>query len=501
MRFVYALAMALALAAFGAQRMEAQAVAERPRAAAPEAKPPGPGPTLAEHRRVAQALELARVWLEAQRAYDQIPGVSAAIVHDQAVLWAGGYGLADLAAPRPAAADTIYSICSISKLFTAVAVMQQRDAGRLRLDDPVARHLPWFTIKPAEGESEAVTVEGLLTHASGLPRESDYPYWTGPEFAFPTRDQIIARVSGQQMLYPAETFWQYSNLGLTLAGEVAAATSGLPYAELVQRNILGPLALSSTTPEMPAAQRGKRLATGYSGLGREGRRTPVPFFTTNGIAPAAGYASTVEDLARFASWQFRLLSKGGTEVLKATTLREMQRVHWVDPDFSNSYGLGFAVWRSGDKTFVGHGGSCPGFRSQLLLRPDERVATVFMANAQGVDSRQYAQRLYDIVGPAIAESSKQPVKADTPVEGTLAAYTGTYASSFSASETAVVLWEDGLAMLPLPTTDPMAALVRLKKVGDHTFRRVRKDDSLGEPIVFELGPDGKARRYVQHSNP
>ncbi len=209
MRFVYALAMALALAAFGAQRMEAQAVAERPRAAAPEAKPPGPGPTLAEHRRVAQALELARVWLEAQRAYDQIPGVSAAIVHDQAVLWAGGYGLADLAAPRPAAADTIYSICSISKLFTAVAVMQQRDAGRLRLDDPVARHLPWFTIKPAEGESEAVTVEGLLTHASGLPRESDYPYWTGPEFAFPTRDQIIARVSGQQMLYPAETFWQY----------------------------------------------------------------------------------------------------------------------------------------------------------------------------------------------------------------------------------------------------------------------------------------------------
>jgi CubicO group peptidase (beta-lactamase class C family) len=490
MRLASASVLALALAALGAQSLDAQAPKETPGVAA--------------RPKVAEALELARVWLEAQRAYDQIPGVSAAIVHDQHVLWAGGYGLADVATRRPAAADTIYSICSISKLFTAVAVMQQRDAGRLRLDDAVSRHLPWFNIKSVGGESEPVSVEGVLTHASGLPRESDYPYWTGPDFTFPSRDQIIARVSGQQMLYPAETFWQYSNLGLTLAGEVAAAAAGMPYDELVQRGILDPLQLTSTTPEMPVDQRGRRLAMGYSGLGREGQRRPVPFFTTNGIAPAAGYASTVEDLAQFASWQFRLLAKGGTEVLKATTLREMQRVHWIDPDFTNSYGLGFAVWRSGEKTFVGHGGSCPGFRAQLLIRSDDRVATVFMANAQGVNAQQYAQRLYDIVGPAIAEASKrsaQAEQAEKPPDPGLSAYTGTYTSSFSATETAVVLWQDGLAMLSLPTTDPMAALVRLKKVGDHTFRRVRKDDSLGEPIVFELGSDGKARRYVQHSNP
>jgi len=456
----------------------------------------------AQHPRVGQALELARVWLEAERAYDQIPGVSAAIVHDQDILWAGGYGMADLASQRPAEADTIYSICSISKLFTSVAVLRQRDAGRLRLDDPVSQYLPWFKIAPAEGESEPVTVEGLLTHASGLPRESDYPYWSG-SFSFPSREQVIERVSRQQMLYPSETVWQYSNLGLTLAGEVAAAVAHEPYAELVRRTILNPLGLTSTTPEMPADQRGKRLATGYTGLGREGTREPVPFFTANGIAPAAGYASTVEDLARFAAWQFRLLSKGGTEILRATTLRDMQRIHWIDQDFANSYGLGFAVWRSGDKTFVGHGGSCPGFRSQLLLKPDERVATIFMANAQGVDARQYAQRLYDMVGPVLAQLAKE--KEGPPVtsvgDASLDAYLGSYTSSFSRTETAVVRWEDGLAMLPLPTTDPMEALTKLRKVGEHTFRRVRKDDTLAEPIVFELGPDGKALRYIQHSNP
>ena len=456
-----------------------------------------------QHPRIAQALELARVWLEAQRAYDQVPGVSAAIVRDQQVLWAGGYGLADVASKRPAGPDTNYSICSISKLFTSIAVMQQRDAGKLRLDDPVSRHLPWFRIKPLESESAEVTVEGLLTHAAGLPRESDFPYWTGTGFPFPTREQIVERITSQQMLYPAETFFQYSNLGLTLAGEVAAAAAAKPYAELVRQSILDPLGLQSTTPDMPAGQRGTRLATGYSGLGREGARQPVPFFTANGIAPAAGYASTVEDLARFASWQFRLLAKGGTEVLAATTLREMQRVHWLDPDFTNSYGLGFAVWRSGDKTFVGHGGSCPGFRSHLLLKPDEKVATVFMANAQGVNATQYAQRLYDIVGPVVAAAAKEKDREAKPKvpDASLLAYVGSYASAFSGTETAVVLWEDGLAMLPLPTTDPVTALVKIRKTGDHTFRRVRKDEVLGEAITFEVGPDGRALRYVQHSNP
>ena len=206
-------------------------------ASAGVARPQAP----ADHPRVAQALELARVWLEAQRAYDQIPGVSAAIVHDQQVLWAGGYGLADLAAQRAAGPGTIYSICSISKLFTSVAVLMQRDAGRLRLDDPVSKHLAWFKITPSDGESGPVTVEGILTHASGLPRESDYPYWTGPSYAFPTRKQIIERVSSQQMLYASETVWQYSNLGLTLAGEVAAAAAGKPYDVLVRTSVLEPL--------------------------------------------------------------------------------------------------------------------------------------------------------------------------------------------------------------------------------------------------------------------
>ncbi len=452
---------------------------------------------LARDPRVASALEYLGVWLEAQRAYGQIPGVSASIVHDQELVWSGGFGYADLARKAPAAPGTIYSICSISKLFTSIAVMQLRDAGKLRLDDPVAKHLPWFTIQKTAPEGAEITIEGLLTHASGLPRESDYPYWTGPDFPFPTHDQIVARISKQRTLYPAETYFQYSNLGLTLAGEIVAAASGMPYDEYVRRNILDPLGLTSTTSEMPESQRGARLAAGYGCMTRDGARPALAFFQARGIAPAAGFASTAEDLARFAEWQFRLLDTGRTEVLKANTLREMYRVHWVDPDFETMWGLGFEVMKSDGKAFVGHGGACPGYRTGIHLEPDERVATVFMSNALGVDSQGFAQRMYDIVSPSIRAAVKDPAGAK-PVDPELKRLTGSYTNDWG--ETAMIIWEGGLAAVDLPTWDPVKGITKLVRTGENTFRRVRKDETLGEEIVFEMGPDGRPARVKWHSN-
>jgi CubicO group peptidase (beta-lactamase class C family) len=456
--------------------------------------------SVADHPRVKQALKLVEVWLDAQRAYQQIPGISAAVVHDQQLVWSGGFGFSDIERKTPATPATIYSICSISKLFTSIGVMQLRDEGKLRLDDPVARHIPWFKIKRGDPHSPEITVEGLLTHSSGLPRESDFPYWTGPDFTFPSREQIMERIAGQETLYPAETYFQYSNLGITLAGELITSVSGEAYDSFVRRRILDPLGLKSTTSEMPEKERGSRLATGYSAIRREGTRVAVPFFSARGIAPAAGYASNVEDLARFASWQFRLLDrKGGEDVLKTNTLREMQRVHWVDPDLETMWGLGFSVWRSDGKVFVGHGGSCPGFRTQLLLKPEEKVGTVFMANAQGVNTTEFAQRMYDIVAPAIKAAVKPSAGDAKQQSGALSAYTGNYETGF-AGEIAIVEWEEGLAVLSLPSMDPVRGLTKLKKVGDHTFRRIRKDEALGEALVFEMGPDGRAVRMIWNSN-
>ncbi len=448
--------------------------------------------------RVVSALELARTWLEAQRAYARIPGISAAVVYGDETLWSGGYGQADVASGRPAGADTLYSICSLSKLFTSIAVMQLRDEGKLRLDDPVGRHLPWFRLKTAQGEGD-VTIEGLLTHASGLPQEPEYAYWSAPDFAMPTREDFIAKGGSIEALYAPEQHFQYSNLGFTLLGEIVAAESQKPYAAYVQSGILGPLALASTTPDIPESQRGRRLASGYSSLDREGKRAPIPFFTMKGVAPAAGFASDANDLARFASWQLRLLARGGTDVLKATTLSEMQRIHWVEPDFDTLWGLGFRIWKNDTKLLAGHEGSCPGYRSAILVGASDRVGVVFLSNAQGVDSPEWAMRLYDIVAPAVAAAVKSPGGAKAP-DPALSRYAGVYDAQPWAGEVVILPWEDGLAMLELPTMSPAKTLERLKKTGEDRFRRVRKDGTLGEEIVFVMGTDGRPTRYTQHNN-
>ncbi|MYN65795.1 MAG: beta-lactamase family protein [Acidobacteria bacterium] len=451
---------------------------------------------------VAEALHLLDVWMDAAQAYGGIPGASLSVVHDQELVWAKGYGYAHVEREERATPSTMYSICSISKLFTAVGVLQLRDQGKVDLDDPVAKHLDWFDIQDDDPAAGAVTVEGLLTHTSGLPREAGAPYWTGPDYPFPTHEQIVGTLPTQSMLYPPRTYYQYSNLGLTLAGEIVAAASGQPYDDYIRANILDPLGMTSTFTDHEDRFRDNRLASGYTARGRDGKRQPVPDYRVRGISPAAGFISTVEDLGRFASWQFRVLA-GDDALLDRNTLREMHRVHWLEPDGDTTYGLGFSVWQSDGDTFAGHGGSCPGYRSHLLLRPQDKVATAFMANGQGVNSRRFAQTAYDIVAPALRKAAGKP-DGGTPADGTadgssggaaadretLMRFTGAYQRPLGG-ESAVLIREGDLHVLPLPTDDPLDALTRLRHIEDGTFRRVRDNGDLGEEFRFEALPDGR----------
>jgi CubicO group peptidase (beta-lactamase class C family) len=153
----------------------------------------------------------------------------------------------------------------------------------------VSDHLDWFDIAQAHEGSGPITIESLLTHSSGLPRESDYPYWNGPDFPFPTRDQVIERLRSQQTLYPAQYHFQYSNLGLSLAGEIIQLRSGQPYDAYVREHILEPLGLDATRSYYPQELRGEELAIGYTGIHRDSRRDPVEPFFTRGITAAAGF--------------------------------------------------------------------------------------------------------------------------------------------------------------------------------------------------------------------
>jgi CubicO group peptidase (beta-lactamase class C family) len=446
-------------------------------------------------------LELAERWLAAQRAYDRVPGLSAAIVHDQELLWSGASGHADLAARRPAQADTIYGICSISKLFTGIAVMQLRDRGELSLDQPLAELLPWFRL--ADGSSSGsgfgggpeVTLRNVLSHSAGLPRESDMPYWMGPDFDFPSREQVRELLGGQQALYPADRYYQYSNLGLTLAGEVVAEVSGLDYEDYVRRHILAPLGLNDTDTGFPADRRAERVATGYGFPGREAGYPPMPRYDTRGITPAAGFTSTALDLARFASWQFRLLGGAPEEVLRPDTLREMQRVEWMDWDWSAARGLAFGVYRIGERTLSGHAGDCPGFNTRIFLDPVSRYAVIALANRNATDVDGYAVRLFDILeaGGTPADTGTAAATPD------FSAYVGSFDARPWSGEDLVFRWENSLAMVSLPTMDPLKDMVKLKHIDGDRFRTVRSDGEAGHEVRFRRDAEGRVSHLEYHA--
>ena len=343
------------------------------------------------------AFRLIDTWIEAQRDYKKIPSISLAVVSDQDIIWSKAFGVANMDSRQAASTGTLYSICSISKLFTSVAIMQLYDAGKLRLDDNIEAILPNYKLKQQFKESGPITIRSLLTHSSGLPRESDFPYWTGPDFPFPTQEQMIARLSEQQTLYPSSTIFQYSNLGLTLLGEVVEKLSGKKFDDYVEENILKPLRLNSTHTYIPKEEWGKKMAIGYGAIKRDGSRDKVNLFDTKGIKAAAGFSSNVEDLATFASWHFRLLNKGGNEILKSSTLKEMVRVQWADPDWKIFRGLGFNIAQFEGASIFGHGGSCPGYRSTLQLDSKEKMAYTVMINAGGESPELFVKEIREVL--------------------------------------------------------------------------------------------------------
>ncbi|MEJ2582024.1 MAG: serine hydrolase [Acidobacteriota bacterium] len=446
--------------------------------------------SIAGDPRIEDAIAAWAAWVENDLGESGVPAASYAFVHGQEVLASGGIGLADPASGKQADENTLYSICSISKLFTSIAVMQLRDMGALALDDDIGEYLPWFkSLTDAHPDDEPISIRNVLTHSAGLPRESDSPYWSGPDFDFPTSDQIRERLASQQTLYPSGRYFQYSNLGMALLGEVVAQRSGRSWSEVVRHDILAPIAETG------------RLAAGFAARRGSPERERLGLFDCEGIAPAAGMASTASNLAKFARWQLRLRAEGGDQVLRASTLREMQRVHWVDPDWKTTWGLGFSVVQRDGSTWVRHGGACPGYYTEFAILPKEELGIIVLTNAIGSNHAHYARKAASVLAPAVEASTN--ASDDLPErDADLERFTGVYDSVWGRD--AIVRWKDGLAVVRLGNRaiDPEDWIQPLKRVEDNLFRRVRSDDqSLGEEWVFETGEDGQVVSVTSHSFP
>ena len=452
----------------------------------------GPPARAAEHPdpKVQAGLTMLDEWIRSHVEYTGV-GLVIGIVHDQDIVWLKAYGHASLDPMTPMAEDSIFRIASHSKLFTAISVLRARDAGALRLDDEVATHLPWFDIENRHPEARPVTLRHLLTHTAGLPRESIHPAWT--DFEFPEAEAVRDTISDQETTYATETKWKYSNLGFTLAGMVAEAASGTPFAELVNQAVLEPLGMDSTSVgPIPADHQG-RLATGYGRRLADGSRHGMPFVDARAFDPATGVSSSVPDMLKFLQWQMRVRDRRSDEVLATNTLLEMQRVHWVQPSWDSGWGLGFSVRHTEDRDLIGHGGSYPGYRTQTQLSPEEKIGVVVFTNAGDGNPGRFLDKAFEWVAAPLAKEEEETVTYDPDWD----IYVGTYRNRWG--DTSVLRLEDELVIFSPLSENPDRSKGTLRSTDESHVFRLESDGfgAHGELVRFEMNEDGAvARIYV-----
>jgi CubicO group peptidase (beta-lactamase class C family) len=442
-----------------------------------------------ENPEVSAAIAVYDAWCQHTVYSREQPGVSVGFVHDQELIWATGYGYADLEKKIPATPSTAYRIASITKLFTATAILQLRDAGRLQLDDPVTKHLRWFHLDDAFDDSPVITTRHLLTHTSGLPRELDALYWD--EMKFPELEEFVKMFRESSTILPRETELKYSNVAFNVLGEIVATVSGKPYPEYVREHILEPLGMTGT--EVMPRKNMPTLATGY-GFRKPGQpRRIEPFTDKKAMAASGNIASTVEDLARFISLQFREGTAGGARILKGSTLREMHRVHWLDPDWKSGRGLGWSIARVDDQVRISHGGSVPGHKTFVSAVPADKFGVIVLTNAEDGDPRSYAKKALAIVAPAVKKATavtEEVLVADS----SWAKYIGDYEWD-DGSPMKVMLLNGELTLVDQTDDDPWDGRVRLEPVSESVFR-MKDQWQKGELIRFEMDEYGEVKRII-----
>src|ERR671935_4197 len=353
---------------------------------------PAPEPPVAELTRLVRAAQ----------AEARIPSISAAAIGNGELVWQEALGFADVDGEVEATPDTQYRIGSITKTFTAAAILQLRDAGELDLDDTLADHIP-------DAEHGRLTLRRMLAHMSGLQREPPGRVWE--TLAFPDREQLVATLGEAEQVLASGKSWHYSNLAFALLGEIVARRSGLEYEEYVRERLLEPLGLTRTSFEQKPP-----TATGYLVEPYSDRAQAERDVSKSAVAAAGSLWSTTGDLRR---WGLFLLD-GAEGVLAKETLEEMRRFQsMADADtWKLGWGLGVMLLREGDRIFVGHGGAMPGFRAGLAVSPKERSGAVVLANTSaGFKTEELLRKVATKVADAYpAEPQPWHPSAEVPTD-------------------------------------------------------------------------------------
>ncbi len=350
---------------------------------------------------LAAGLDYATRWLEFQLRYHQQPGCALAVTHKGELVFEQALGQANLSSGAALTPRHRFRVASQSKSFAATAILLLRERGALRLDDPVGDY-----VKGLHPEIAARTIAQLLSHCAGLVRDGSDSGQFLDLRPYLSAEELLDDLAVAPTLEAGLRF-KYSNHGYGLLGLAIEAVTGEPYADWIAREIIAPLELTETVPDIALAADAP-MASGHSGRQPLGRRVVVPGDNpTNALTPAAGIVSTAADMARFYA---QLSPKAEKSLLSVASRREMLRRQWRDPDSSLEvhYGLGIMSGAPGDWEWFGHSGGFQGFITFSAVLPEQELSLSILSNAVDGLANHWFGGLHNIL--------KTMTKAGAPTE-------------------------------------------------------------------------------------
>ncbi len=331
-----------------------------------------------------------------------VPGFAIAIVKDDKVVFAKGYGVRELNKPDAVDKDTLFAIASNTKAFTAAALALLVDEGKLRWDDKVVKYLPWFQLYDPWVTHE-FTVADLLSHRSGLATFSGDLLWYDSTYS---REEIIRRARFLKRATSFRTRFGYQNIMFIAAGEIVPAITGKNWDDFVRERLFVPLGMTRTITLHKQLTSTSNIATPHNEL-RNVLRV-IRYGNVDNAGPAGGIKSSVADVAQWIRLQLGRGTFAGKKVFSAGRSREMWTPQIVASGISeqaekfnptvhfNLYGLGWSISDYQGRKVISHGGGLDGMISRVAMMPEENLGLVILTNSESVLPNVMSNKIFDV---------------------------------------------------------------------------------------------------------
>lgn len=340
-------------------------------------RPGGSDAAVGEALTAAPDLAAIDKFVEAEMDAQRIPGLALGIVQDDQIVHMRGFGEAD-SSGRAVSPETPFIIGSLSKSFTALAIMQLVEAGTVELDAPVRRYIPWFRIAD-EAASAKITVRHLLNQTSGLSTMTGRSFQGSGDASDSALERTVRKLSTVQLTEPVGATHQYSTINYSVLGLVVQTASGQSYENYIQEHIFGPLKMRhSFTSEAEAEPQG--LATGHHYWFGRPRAADLPY--NRGLLPAGYLISSAEDMTHYLIAQLNDGGYSGTAVLSRSATAELHRPTVPTAEADTSYGMGWFVGPVNGIPAVFHQGETFNYHANIVLIPGSHQGVVILMNAE-----------------------------------------------------------------------------------------------------------------------